>query len=798
MSRVIAGRYAIQVSLGRGGMGEVFLAQDQLLQRRVAIKEILSGRDSGLDPVSVERLIREARLAAGIQHPHVVAVHDLIVESGQTYIVMEYLEAQSLAEMIRTQTRLDPTTVARIGSQVAGALEAAHRSGIIHRDVKPSNILIDAAGNAKLADFGIARGSEDSTLTGTGMLIGSIAFMAPEVAKGEPASPAADVFSLGCTLYAATEGHAPFIDAAEPTNGMRTLVRLISQPAPPAVHAGPSAKLLARMLDQDPKARPSAGELQRQLAALSVAAPDETSAVDGTARGGVADAGSIEPPDSVSDDRTRLRLPDDTNAATRPSAEQQSAEDHAASPSPELGDASPIDDVALTVTRAPSHTAIEEPAPARATDMDSTKSNAASFAPGARPADTPPSAPATGAQPPSDVADEALPRTSPTRGSRITVLALSLIAIVLIGGGVAVAVAMNSAPSAASTAMPSGSQPQSALTPPASTSASSEPTHASSEAAVSGTTPTLVAGGEHFCSVNDSGGVTCWGANEYGQLGNGSKKSSSKPVAVAGLGTGVRALAAGTYHTCALTDKGGVKCWGTNIYGRLGNGTLKDSSRPVDVVGLSSGVVQIASYAKFSCAVTSDGAVKCWGTNWSGSLGSGSTAEASSKPVTVKGIRNATAVTVGYEHACAVVDGGDVMCWGSNSDGQLGAYDPSESSKPVKVDGLDSPVVSLYSGGWNTCAVTQSGGVRCWGGSDRSAEVVTVPDLESGTAMLAMTDSKTCALGVGGDLRCSDSETFSTGLKSAPAGSSRFAEVAIDMDQTCGRTATGSIECWKN
>lgn len=311
MSRVIAGRYAIQISLGRGGMGEVFLAQDQLLQRRVAIKEILSGRDSGLDPVSVERLIREARLAAGIQHPHVVAVHDLIVESGQTYIVMEYLEAQSLAEMIRTQTRLDPTTVARIGSQVAGALEAAHRSGIIHRDVKPSNILIDAAGNAKLADFGIARGSEDSTLTGTGMLIGSIAFMAPEVAKGEPASPAADIFSLGCTLYAATEGHAPFIDTAEPTNGMRALVRLISQPAPAAEHAGPLTGLLARMLAQDLAARPAAGELQRRLAAISVAAAYETPAAQN------ADGQRVTVPDAPSEvDPTSSSFPNDTEVAT--------------------------------------------------------------------------------------------------------------------------------------------------------------------------------------------------------------------------------------------------------------------------------------------------------------------------------------------------------------------------------------------------------------------------------------------------------------------------------------------------
>ncbi|HQZ86827.1 MAG TPA: serine/threonine-protein kinase, partial [Actinomycetota bacterium] len=275
VGRVIAGRYAVQVSLGRGGMGEVFLAQDQLLHRRVAVKEILSGRDSGLDPVAVERLIREARLAASIQHPNVVAVHDLIVEENQTFIVMEYLEARSLAEMIRTQTRLDPILVARIGAQVAGALEAAHRAGIVHRDVKPSNILIDTDSNAKLADFGVARGAGDTNLTSTGMVIGSVAFMSPEVAKGDPATPAADIFSLGCTLYAAVEGHAPFTDTSDPTNSMRILVRLISETAPPASHAGPISDLLARMLDPNPKGRPSAGETQRQLATTTITTGDD-------------------------------------------------------------------------------------------------------------------------------------------------------------------------------------------------------------------------------------------------------------------------------------------------------------------------------------------------------------------------------------------------------------------------------------------------------------------------------------------------------------------------------------------
>lgn len=328
-------------------------------------------------------------------------------------------------------------------------------------------------------------------------------------------------------------------------------------------------------------------------------------------------------------------------------------------------------------------------------------------------------------------------------------------------------------------------------------SIASEPSATISAVVDGSASATLAAGGEHFCTITGPGGVKCWGSNKYGQLGNGSKKSSSKPVGVVGLTSGVRAITSGTYHTCALTQSGGVKCWGTNIYGRLGNGSFAQSSRPVDVVGLSSGVVQIASYAKFSCAITSGGSVKCWGTNWSGSLGNRSSSETSSKPVTVKGISGATSVTVGYEHACAVVGGGEVKCWGSNSDGQLGDGSTEDSSAPVKVSGLVTPVASLYSGGWNTCALADSGSVQCWGGMDGSSDVVDVPGLQSDIATIVMSDSEGCAVSNAGDLRCSESETFTESLSAVTGVSSRVVAVAISMERTCARADSGTVECWK-
>lgn len=299
MVEVIAGRYELVSSLGRGGMGEVFLASDVWLRRRVAIKRILgSVVGGGPDAVAVERMVREARLAAGVHHPNVVAVHDLIAADGQVFIVMEYVEARSLAEMIRSKGTLDPNLVGRVGAQVAAALEAAHRMGVTHRDVKPANILVDDSGIAKLADFGIARGAGDSHLTGTGMMIGSVAFMAPEVARGDALGQASDVYSLGATLFAAVEGHAPFARGADSSTSMGMLARLITEPVPLAAHAGPLTGVIARMMAADPAVRPTAGEVQRTLVSLTAdatAAEPPVSTTSPTAQPGHRSQESADP-----------------------------------------------------------------------------------------------------------------------------------------------------------------------------------------------------------------------------------------------------------------------------------------------------------------------------------------------------------------------------------------------------------------------------------------------------------------------------------------------------------------------
>ena len=267
---LLAGRYRRLSRIGRGGMGEVWLAADELLERRVAIKRLFGGRDVP-DPVSLERMMREARLAARLDHPNAVTIHDVVLADAHPHLIMQYVAGSTLGERI-ADGALPLSDAARVVGAVAAALAEAHAIGIVHRDVKPANVLIDERGRALLADFGIARSSSDAKLTQTGLFIGTPGYLAPELARGEEATPASDVYALGATLYTAVEGAAPFDDGSP--NTLALLHRILTQPVPPPVRAGELTPVVVAMLASDPAARPTAAAVAAELSAWTT--PDET------------------------------------------------------------------------------------------------------------------------------------------------------------------------------------------------------------------------------------------------------------------------------------------------------------------------------------------------------------------------------------------------------------------------------------------------------------------------------------------------------------------------------------------
>jgi tRNA A-37 threonylcarbamoyl transferase component Bud32 len=270
--RVIAGRYSLQQPIGRGAMGVVWRARDQLLDRDVAVKEVVISALIGADErrTAYQRTLREARTAARLSHRGVVTVYDVAEEDGRPWIVMELIPSQSLDQVLTVQGRLPVARVCDIGQQLLSALAAAHTAGVLHRDVKPSNVLIahTKVGDsweerAVLTDFGIAQFEGDARLTQTGMVMGSPGFTAPERIRGGDATPASDLWSLGATIYAAVEGRGPYEQRG---GAITTMSAIINEDAPVAPHAAQLAPLIAALLRRDPSTRPSAGAAARLFA----------------------------------------------------------------------------------------------------------------------------------------------------------------------------------------------------------------------------------------------------------------------------------------------------------------------------------------------------------------------------------------------------------------------------------------------------------------------------------------------------------------------------------------------------
>ncbi|KOX21966.1 serine/threonine protein kinase [Saccharothrix sp. NRRL B-16348] len=263
---MIAGRYRLRHVLGRGSMGTVWAAHDEVLRRDVAVKEILRPAGAPDDEAEVlrERTLREARSAAALAHPNLVTLYDVVQVDGDPYVVMELVPSSSLAEVVRQRGPLTDVQGAVVADAVAAALEAAHRAGITHRDVKPGNVLVADDGRVKLTDFGIARNVAEATLTSRGIMLGTPAFIAPEVAAGGAVSFAADQWSLGATLFAAMTGQQPY----EGTNVLRTINEVVHGDVPSAAACGALEAVVAGLMVKAPDERMPLAEVRRLVRPL--------------------------------------------------------------------------------------------------------------------------------------------------------------------------------------------------------------------------------------------------------------------------------------------------------------------------------------------------------------------------------------------------------------------------------------------------------------------------------------------------------------------------------------------------
>ncbi|OBS51708.1 hypothetical protein A8B73_14880 [Methylosinus sp. 3S-1] len=323
------------------------------------------------------------------------------------------------------------------------------------------------------------------------------------------------------------------------------------------------------------------------------------------------------------------------------------------------------------------------------------------------------------------------------------------------------------------------------------------------------------------CALTSVGGVMCWGYNEFGAVGDGTTTDRPSPVAVSGLSGGVVAITTGALHACALTVAGAVLCWGSNANGQIGDGTMTNRLTPVAVSGLSSGVVAIAAGQFHNCALTSAGAVLCWGWDGLGQLGDGVENYYVNRltPVGAWGLSSGVvSITAGDNHSCAVMRGGAARCWGQNHRGQLGDGTTTERSKPVAVTGLAGGVAAIMAGGVHTCAVTSAHAVKCWGynyygqvGDGTTTTRITpvaVSGLSSGVVALAAGYGHNCALKGDGGLWCwgrnyfgqvgDRTTTHRATPVSVPGHTRGVLAIALGGDHSCVSVGGGIVRCWGN
>lgn len=788
----LSAQYVLLAEVGRGGSAVVYRARDRRLQREVALKVVrlapaLSERERTSE---VARLAREARTTARLAHPNIVTVYAVHELPDGLAVAMQYVPGRSLKQLVADEGALDVPRAVRILREVAAALAYAHEHGVVHRDVKPENIFIDAAsGRALLADFGAAHAGEaDVRVTRTGATVGTPAYMSPEQIDGGPVDARADLYSLGLVAWEALTGRRPWDGA-----GLYQLLHHQKHDTLPPIGAvrPPDATpvplsveyVVERLLEKRPGARWATGDVVAAQLDRPVLPPDfkawarehrrrVTEYANGGGRGAPArSAVSTAASTELLSTEDQAGTGEVTDARARPeptAALALASADDLADDSPSWTRRRPANRrwwyaggiaAALSLAAVPAvirtHRAPDLPELAPRGVVRPLNAGAPRPGPQSAPPaprldhNVTPALPASAAPTPlvAETADREVtlpaPRVPPVKPARSAAPPVA-------ASSPRTAPAEGSAPGAIRPAPPASPSASVSATPALLPGPSVEPS--APRVTVYAERAVIAAGARHTCALDAGGRAICWGANENGQLGSGDLTSHDTPVPVAGE-LRFAQLTTGGSHSCGLTADGDAYCWGDDDHGQLGDATTSLRDAPVRVAG-SSHFRALRAGLDHTCALTAAGGVACWGGNSRGQLGDGTTRERS-VPALVPGVR-AAALAVGWRHSCALTPDGTAVCWGDNASGQLGDGTRAARTAAVSVAG-GHRFVALAAGAEHTCGAGADGGTYCWGGgADGTAHPTPVR------------------------------------VDAAPP----FIALAAGSVHTCGRTVAGLVYCW--
>jgi alpha-tubulin suppressor-like RCC1 family protein len=813
--RELSSDYELLGELGHGAMAVVYRARDRELGRDVAIK--LVRPRFAADAEALERLTREARTVASLEHPNIVGLYGIRrLSTGGFALVMQLIRGRTLRRALNEDGAFAVERAVRVLDDISRALAFAHKSGIVHRDVKPENIFLDdLTGRALLSDFGVARSiDEQGSATPTMTIVGTPTYMAPEQLDGRAIDGRSDLYGLGVVGWEMLSGQQPW--AGESLYGViyrqqhdllpaidryrkdvpATLQYLIEGLLHKSVdRRWPSAADFLALLKRESPAPgyrewEASRRRRRRVEAPAPAPAKPSRRGDGEALQTVEFQRSALPNDpAVGAD---VPVPPVSQPFLQIAAALEEAEALAA-PRPRrwrmFGTAAVVlAAVAIGVWSATR--GVEKPLPADVANLVPADRAGVDVAVAPAP---PPSAPTIvresaaavvepPATPPPTITEPAPKHDTVTRPA---------------------------APPPDEKRTASRSDPATKAT--ATTNATAD---SASRVVVAPPVPaepamnfppergSLATGGRHSCMVIGAA-VWCWGNNERGQLGDGTSDVRVTPVRVLGdfVFTGV---GAGVWHSCGIVRAGDVYCWGANDAGQLGDGTTSERVAPVRVTGLfTSGTRVVRAGQSHTCALSRGGEVACWGANTTGQVGTGASSQrATPAIVPLPGL--AGALAAGWSHSCALTTDGAAHCWGQNNAGQLGDGTRDARSSPVRVTG-GHRFVSIAAGSTHTCALTAAGEVYCWG---RIAGNSSTPQrVETRITFSAITSGTVhaCALGRDGQAWCWGRNSYgqlgdgTTTDRTEPVRVSEtpsFVGVQASGAHSCGVTSTGAAYCW--